>query len=298
MEDINNSNVIGENETKKRRLPKPAVITAVCAVILLILAFCLKDTILSGSALKKAGQGDFAGAKSISSYIGKTKGDSLRKYIDLRLEINRAYPGLLVEFNKEKISSWRDTALEIKAESEKNYAGLFVEVSGLYDTLDAICSFESRYSDMRDNILEMMNVFDEINRLYSKDASGNSVPFTIGQETARVEKWEGLCSSLINLSDEMPGGEKVYLLSFLTVETRAECKEIKDQMNDLRAKGYGDDDPVRVSSSGHKSFPDIANSSGVSVSVSRKEEYEKYMYSSICRALTESLAQYYTGIDL
>ncbi len=298
MEEIRNSNEIPETENKKKRLPKPAVIAAVCTAALLILAFCFKDSFLSGAALRKAGQGDFRGAKSVSSFIGKTKGDSLRKYIDLRLEINRAYPGLLVEFDKEKISAWRDTAGEIRAESEKSNASLFVEVAGLYDNLNTICALESRYSNMRDSILEMMSVFDEINRLYSKDGSGNSVPFTIGQETARVEKWEGLCSSLISFGGEIPGGEKIYLLSFLTVETRAECKEIKDQMNELRAKGYGDDDPVRVSTSGHKSFPDIANSNGVSVSVSRKEEYEKYMYSSICRALTESLAQYYTGIDL
>ena len=67
-------------------------------------------------------------------------------------------------------------------------------------------------------------------------------------------------------------------------------------MDELREKGYGDDDPVRVSTSGHKNFPDIANASGTSVSVARKEEYERYMYISVCRALTESLAEYYTGI--
>ena len=285
------------NENKaKKRIPLKPVIAAAVITALLVIACVFKDTFLSADALKKIRRNDFMAAKSISSYIGETKGSSLRKYIDLRLEINREYPRLLAEYDTEKIRSWRDAAQEIKDLSETANPKLFVEVSKLFDTLNSACSLSQEYEEMRPGILDMMDVFGEINRLYSRDGKGNGTPFTINEEYIKVEKWERQCSSLAGFSARVPGGESIYLLSFLITETRSECDDIKKQMEGLKEKGYGDDDTVRVSTGGHKTFPDIATSSGTSVSVSRKEEYEEYMYISVCRALAESLAEYYAGM--
>ncbi len=286
-----------ENAAGRRRPSKPVIIIALIIIAFLAAAFALKDTVLSSSALKKIHRSDFLGARSVCSFIGKSKGDPLREYIDLRLEINREYPALLEKFDIERFASWKETADEIRLASEKSNPKLFVEISGLGESLGDICRLSEEYGNLKYEILDMMDVFLEINRLYEKDAGGNAVAFTIGEETAKVEKWERQCDSLSRFRGEIPGGESVYLLSFLINETRSECSEITAQMDDLTKKGFGKNDTVRVSTSGHKSFPDIKNSSGTSVSVSRKEEYEEYMYISVCRALTESIAQYYTGIS-
>lgn len=285
----------GENK-KKKRIPLKPLIAAAVITALLVIACVFKDTFLTADALKKIRRNDFMAAKSISSYIGNTKGESLRKYIDLRLAINREYPRLLAEYDIEKIRSWRNSASEIKELAETGSADLYVEASKLFDSLDTVCLLTDDYEEMRPGILDMMDVFGEINRLYSKDSRGGGTPFTIREETAKVEKWEAQCTALGRFSARVPGGDSVYLLSFLITETRSECGDIKKQMEGLREKGYSDDDTVRVSTGGRKSFPDIANSSGTSVSVSRKEEYEKYMYVSVCRALAESLAEYYAGM--
>ncbi len=292
-------NKTGSSETEesvnKRRIPKKSFIITFAIILAALIAAIFKDAVLTDDALRKIRRSDFAAAKSISSYIGKTKGDSLRKYIDLRLEINREYPRLLAEFNAEKFKSWRESALEIKDGSEKNSARLYIEASKLCEKLDTVCRLIEEYDSMRPEILDMMDVFEEINRLYDKDSDGNSTVFTISEEMSKVSVWEEQCNSLSKFSAEVPDGDSIYLLSFLITETRSECSDIRKQMDELRIKGYGDNDPVRVSASGHKSFPDIANGSGTAVSVSRKEEYEEFMFISVCRAFTESLAEYYTG---
>ena len=278
---------------------RKAMIAAVCvgvpAIILLVLFLVFRNWLITGYALRCINKNDYGTARAISSLIGGESSEMLGEYIGLRMEINREYPEMLASFDLDRIQSLQKRARTL-ADDSADYRALGNEVKSLSDRLSGICRLIKEYENMRADVLDMMDVFAEINRLYTPDESGKNPSFTIGEEFSRVLTWEENCRILSEFSSSVSGGESIYLLSYLVSETYSECEEIRNQLEELRGKGYGDNDPIRVSGSGHKSFPDITGSSGVSLSVDRKEEYERYMYEGICRALTRSLSEYYTGI--
>ena len=277
------------------------IIIAVCIgaplLILLVLFFIFKNTVITNYAVRCMNGNNYDSARLVSRLVGGEKGEILSDYIDLRSDINAGYSAQLASFDIVKATGWRDRAKSVNERAQNGLEPLAEEAGTLYKKLYSLCQLEREYENMRDDILEMMNVFSEINRLYTPDESGRKPAFTIAEESEKIMQWEEICHVLSEFENSVPGGDSIYLLSYLVSETYAECEDIRNQLLELGEKGYSDDDYIKVSGDGRKVFPDIAGSSGVSVSVERKEQYEEYMFTAICRTLTRTLAQYYTGMS-
>lgn len=268
-----------------------AVFIAAAAVLL----FALKNVIFMQRAVKSIEKDDLNSARAAAQHITNDSGQVTENYVELLTEINRKYPDLLAEFNIDTFKNWRDRAEEIK--SDENLPEKLIEgADALYKKLYKLCQLYGEYDGMRADVLEMMEVFNEINRLYSPGEDGKNVAFTVKEETEKVEKWEEICFVLSTYSSDVPNGESIYLLSYLVSETYGECEEIRNQLKQISAKGYDENEPVRVNGNGQKTFSDVVNTKGVTLSVLEKEEYEEYMYVAICRALTQTLSEYYVGI--
>lgn len=268
-----------------------AVFIAAAAVLL----FALKNVIFTQRAVKSIEKDDLNSARAAAQHITNNSGQVTENYVELLTEINRKYPDLLAEFNIDTFKNWRDRAEEIK--SDENLPEKLIEgADALYKKLYKLCQLYGEYDGMRADVLEMMEVFNEINRLYSPGEDGKNVAFTVKEETEKVEKWEEICFVLSTYSSDVPNGESIYLLSYLVSETYGECEEIRNQLKQISAKGYDENEPVRVNGNGQKTFSDVVNTKGVTLSVLEKEEYEEYMYVAICRALTQTLSEYYVGI--
>lgn len=268
-----------------------AVFIAAAAVLL----FALKNVIFTQRAVKSIEKDDLNSARAAAQHITNDSGQVTENYVELLTEINRKYPDLLAEFNIDTFKNWRDRAEEIK--NDENLPEKLIEgADALYKKLYKLCQLYGEYDGMRADVLEMMEVFNEINRLYSPGEDGKNVAFTVKEETEKVEKWEEICFVLSTYSSDVPNGESIYLLSYLVSETYGECEEIRNQLKQISAKGYDENEPVRVNGNGQKTFSDVVNTKGVTLSVLEKEEYEEYMYVAICRALTQTLSEYYVGI--
>ena len=275
-------------------------IVAVCAAAVILTAVILvlvfKNSFFIGRTVKNIEKGDINAARISSRHITNDAGQVTGNYVELLSEINRRYPNMLAEFSIDTLKGWRDRASAVK--DDENLPEKFKEgADNLYDRLYKACQLYGEYEDMRDDILDMMDVFNEINRLYTTGADGQNITFTIKEETDKVKKWEEICFVLSSFSSEIPDGASIYLLNYLVSETYGECEEIRNQLDRILDKGYEEDDPVRVTGNKQKTFSDVRNDKGVSLSVLNKEEYEEYMYIAVCRALTQSLAEYYIGIQ-
>ncbi|MCR5523005.1 MAG: hypothetical protein K6F64_05145 [Clostridia bacterium] len=273
-----------------------AAVVIVFIVALLTVVLSVKDSILFNSAQAKVDNSEFSAAYSELESVSGDKATALRAYVELRLEIDREYPALLAEYDNEKIFSWKEKVDSLTQETDYFSEKTAEEVRNLSNKLNTICSLNDEYNGMQADILEMMDIFNEINRLYTKDSEGHNTSFTVSEEKRKIQNWEMLCGRLTDFSSRLPGGEKVYLLGYLIRETRGELSDLQKAMNMVTQSGYSDMDIVRLSGEGQKNFPSIKNSNGVAVSVSGKDDYVKYMSSGVYKALVEYLAEYYVGM--
>lgn len=291
-----NSDTANQNSTNSGR---KTIIVAVCIVAAVVVSavsfFVFKNSIFTAVAVKRIEKEQFASARTVALKITDDSGDVITDYIDLRVEINRKYPTLLADFDIDTMTAWRDKANEIES-SGKLPNALSGAIEKLGNKLETVCNLESDYRGMRENVLSMMDVFGEINRLYTQDENGKNPVFTISEERNKIAQWQAICQTLSSFSAELPDGDSVYLLSYLISETYSECDEINNQLSQIQAMGYGENDTVRENGTAQKTFPDITNTAGTTVSVTDKTEYEEYLYIAVCRALTQSLAEYYSGI--
>ena len=146
---------------------------------------------------------------------------------------------------------------------------------------------------MKSDILSLMDIFAELNRLYTKDSLGNNISFTVSEERIKVSVWEQQLSILTNYAYTVPNYENIYLLNYLIKEVEGECLEIKNAMDSVIAMGYKETDTIRLGGSGQKQFPSITNSNNESVNLLQKEAYERFMYEGICIQLAEVLGFFY-----
>ena len=271
-----------------------AAIVSVAAVILMILAFFLsKNTIFYLAAKFSAINGDFAYAGEMIEKSNHKNAEVLEKYINLRAEINRDYPVLLSEYDREKIKGWSDAAKSICGESEILGKDISYEAEKLSLTLNGIVECEEEYAVLQADILEMMDVFNEINRLHTKDGNGKNISFTILEERNKLNGWTHLSDRVLSYVSRVPGNENIYLINYMVKEAQGEISEISDAIDRVAGSGYAETDLVRFSGDAEKKFPDITNSNGESVNLLEKEKYEKFMYNEICRELVSELAVFY-----
>ncbi len=285
-------NTVAENHGKKKALV--AAVSVIAALSLLLIIFLAsKNSIFYSAAKSKAEKNEFSLAMSLIENSSSEKAGILKEYIALRLDINENFPALLSDFNIEKIKNWADTAELICSQADSLDPDIAATANELLQTLSQIISCEAEYESMKSDILELMNVFNEINRLHTKDAEGKNTAFTIAEERSRINSWERLNNTLSTFTAKIPGSENIYLLNFLVKEAYGEFSELTDAIDSVAASGYSETDLVRFSGDAKKLFPDITNNSGESVNLLDKERYERFMFNEICRQLAESLAPYY-----
>lgn len=284
-----------ENVTEKRNGSKKKLVAALCIVLSLAVIttalLAVKGPFYYSAAQRKAESGDFsAAAEDVVKSDGK-KANMLEKYILLRLDINRCYPDLLTEFDIEKIKSWRESASAL-ADSGLLGEKITADVVLLSETLSSIISDVTEYEALRDDILSMMDVFLEINRLHTKGEDGKNIGFTVVEEKEKIRMWESQCDALEQYAIGTDGSENLYLLNYLIKEVQGECTDLEKAIDSVTESGYSETDKVRFSGEGRKTYPDIC-SSNASVNLLEKNEYELYLYKGICRLMTERLRDFY-----
>lgn len=286
-----------QNRKELTNSNKKALVAAVCVVLVLavmiVVSLAVKSPVYRFAAEKEAERGDFfRAAENITKASGE-KAEILEKYILLRLDIISAYPDLLTEFNIEKINYWKESADSIINSGDLLSEEVLAQTQLISQTLDGIISGVSGYESLRDDVLSMMDVFNELNRLSSADSEGNSIGFTVAEEREKIRQWQRKCDALEEYSRTINGSESIYLLNYLIKETQGECIDLNEKMNIVIESGYAETDNVRLDIEGQKRYPDIRSSNNESVNLLEKDNYELYVYKGICRALVESLGEFY-----
>ena len=285
-----------ENRTKKSNGNRKLLVAAACVVFVLaaLIAGLLiaKNPFYLSMAQKKAENGEFSAAAELVSKTDGKKSEMLDRYIMLRLDINRCYPGLLTEFEAGKIAEWEKILLSLNEESSILGEEIASEIAELSEVLSLIADKTGEYEAMRADVLSMMDVFCEINRLHTKGADGKNTGFTVVEEKEKIRMWEQYCETLERYSLSIDPNDTLYLLTFLIKEVQGECADLEEAIDSVIESGYSETDKVRFSGEGRKSYPDI-KSSNASVNLLEKENYEFHLHKGICRLLVETLGEFY-----
>lgn len=278
------------NGNRKLLVAAVSVVSALAVILVVFLA--AKNPIYFYDAQKHTLDGEYSEAIESVRKSSGAKAEMLEKYIMLRLDINSCYPDLLTEYDSEKLIQWKSTAEFINGHSALLGEELALQAQELNVTLGVIVDGVGCYEDLRGDVLSMMDVFAEINRLHTKGPDGKNIGFTVEEERRKIQKWEQQCDALEEYSMSLPGYEKIYLLNYLIKEVQGECSDLSEAMDSVIESGYSETDNVRFSGEGRKTYPDM-QSNNASVNLLEKENYEHYVYKGICRALVESLGEFY-----
>jgi len=289
-----NNNIRASDHGKKKPvIAAVSVIAALAAVLIIFLAS--KNSVFLSMARYNAKNGNFSVASALIGHSGHEYADAVEDYINLRADINTNYPTLLIGYDSTKIKDWSETAERLCGESDALGEVLSAEVTKLSIVLSQIVSAEEEYIALKSDILDMMDVFNEINRLHTKDAQGKNITFTIAEEKTKISNWERLNANVMSFISRVPGNENIYLLNYMAKEVQGEISELNDALKGVAASGYSETDTVRFSGDAVKRFPDITNSSGESVNLLDKITYEKFMYEEFCNKLVQNLVSYYSS---
>ena len=287
---IKNNNAV--NSGNKKKILKIAV-AVICALSVLLIAFlACKNTLFFHLAQSKALDGKYRTAAAYADESTYSKAEILSEYINLRVSINENYPDLLAELNTDLMNDWYSALCRITENSDGIDEEIIKNAEGIKQTLETVFNRLETYNTLRPTVLGVMDVFNEINRLYSKDADGKNTAFTINEEYERIAEWEYKNELLIAYLSETPNGESIYLFNFLVKEVEGECAELKSTFNTVFESGYTAEDLVRFQGNAKKTFPNIQNGN-VTLNVLEKETYEEYLYKGLCRSLVENLLVYY-----
>ena len=287
---IKNNNAV--NGGKKKKILKIAAAVLCALSVLLIIFLASKNTLFFYLAQHNVLEGNYRSAAAYASESGSDKADILSEYIDLRVSLNENYPDLLAEFNQDILNNWYSAACRITENSDGIDEEIVTNAEGIKQTLETVFSRLEAYNALRPTVLSVMDVFNEINRLYTKDVDGKNIAFTLNGEYERIAGWEYQNERLIAYLAQTPNGESIYLFNFLVKEVEGECTDLKLTLNTVFESGYTADDLVRFKGSAKKTFPNIQNGN-VTLNVLEKETYEEYLYKGLCRSLVENLLVYY-----
>lgn len=284
-----NNNV--QNRSKKPIIAAVSVICVLSAVIMIFLA--CKNSLYFAISQYKTENREYAEAMELIEDIHTEKAEALSLYLELRNDINKNYPVLLTDFQPSIIDGWTQSVSALEDVKHLLSDDIASEAETLSATLHQVNSCLKQYEQIRDDILSLMDIFSELNRLYTKDLQGKNTSFTVSEERIKVSSWEQQLSVLTNFAYTVPGYENVYLLNYLIKEVEGECLDLRNAMDSVIAMGYKETDLIRLSGSGQKQFPAITNSNNESVNLLQKDAYERYMYEGICVQLAEVLGVFY-----
>ncbi len=283
--------------TEEKKPPKTLLIVLIivgCVLALSLIGFLIfRGSIYYKLALGDIEKNNYEAAAKMIVKSDKDKAAVLSGYIDLRVDFNKHYMDMLEKFDPARIDKWYEKAEDVVSEYEILPDEIRMDIDAFRYKLGIIRDSVTVYDSLRYDVKDMMQVFEEINRLVETDAEGNRISFRVKDITRKTRRWRTLCDNLNNFSSNIPDGEKVYLLSYLISEAYAECDEIDAQMQNLINNGFSETDKIKSTGQGHKSFNDVRNSNGVTLNFSDPDDYEKYMYSDICKKLMEYVAEFY-----
>ena len=289
----NNVKLNTENGQGKRR--KIIALALVIVVLIGIGAGVLiaRDKILFDVAIGYAEAKDFDSAETYAIKVNSKKGKYLCKYIDLRQEINKHYPELYSEFDQELLTRWHTVSSELYV--NRDYFGVTIarDIYNIDMRLDGILQTVEIYNKLEPEFSNVFEIFNEVNRLYSKGDDGFYVTFTIAEEIAKIDKWDADIAKISDFARKMYNGESVYLLNYFIKEAEAESSELRTSMESFLELGYSENDEVRATGTGVKRFPDVRNSDGEEVNVQDVERYKEFMFDGLCTALIEALGEFY-----
>ncbi len=272
------------------------IVAAVGILLALITAatvFLLtKDHIFMAAARNATIDMNYKKAEMLADLCAGDEADVLGDYIDLRQEISAAYPTFRTNFDRQKVESWQKTATELKSNGVSLGDEIDAQLEGLSGKLDVICATLTEYDALRPDIMSLFDVFNETNRLYSKDASGENTVFTISDELAAILKWEETAKKLDSFLVNTVNGEKMYLFAFFIKEAQGEAADLRESILKFAEQGYDLNAQIRVTGEIHRTFPSIRNSDGSTLNLQNKESYEAGMFGGMCTELTETLGEY------
>lgn len=284
------NNVVGYRSKK----PIIAAVSVICALSAIIIVFLVcKNSLYFALSERKAENRQYSEAMELIEGIHNEKADALSLYLALRNDINENYPVLLTDFQPSIIDGWTQSVSAVEEVKHLLSDDIAAEAETLSETLHRVNSCLKQYEQIRGDILSLMDIFAELNRLYTKDFQGKNTSFTVSEERIKISVWEQQLSILTNYALTVPNYENIYLLNYLIKEVEGESLELKNAMDSVIAMGYKETDVIRLSGSGQKQFPSITNSNNESVNLLQKDVYEKYMYEGICIQLAEVLGVFY-----
>lgn len=270
-----------------------AVLSVVAALIVLLTGFILlKDSYFCSVAQNKVLDNDFRGAVKWASKSQDSKAAFLIEYSELRRAINEKYPELLASFDYNLIVAWSDSAehlLEVSGQYPDLDSAIGESLASLSSTLKNIESVISEYQLLRPSVYSLMDLFAEYGRLYTKDAQGLNVVFTLSDETRKLDEWDSLNETVALFAQSFEEGGEVYLLNYLIQEARGESSLLRTAFAE---SGYANDESVRLEGENTRTVSTVQNGSE-SISLLEKERYEGFMYAEICKALVENLGEYF-----
>lgn len=282
-----------DTDKRGRKTVISAVIAVAVAVAVVIILLIAKEPIFFSASRTLAANGSYDAAEFFVQLCAGDRADILDEYIDLRQDINENYALMVSDFDEEKVRGWQKSAENVRINIDAVGEELASEAVALSDALDKICETLDDYASLRPEIMELFEIFNEINRLYSRDASGESTVFTISQEMTMLNSWKRTANRLEEFSSGFETGSKTYLLTYFLKEAQGEEADLREAMNSFAAQGYEYDAQIRVKGATMRSFPSVRNGSGVTVNLQQKDVYEKYMFRDLCSALAETLGEFY-----
>lgn len=287
---------VKQNNTVQNRSKKPLIVavSVICALsVLLIIFLACKNSFCFAISQSKAEKGEFSQALELIEGIGTDEAEALSLYLSLRCNFNENYPVLLTDFQPSIIARWTESITAVENVKHLLSDEIVADADRLSFTLNQVNSCLVQYGQIRSDILSLMDIFAEMNRLYTKDISGKNTAFTVSEERIKISSWEQQHSVLVNFANTVPKFENIYLLNYLIKEVEGECLDLRNAMDSVIAMGYKETDLIRLSGSGQQQFPAITNSNNDSVNLLQKEKYEAYLYEGICIQLAEVLGEFY-----
>ena len=280
-----------QNRSQKIIIAAVSVICALSAIIIVFLA--CKNSLYFAISQYKTENRQYSEAMELLDGIHNEKADALYLYLQLRNDINENYPVLLTDFQPSIIDGWTQSVSAVEDVKHLLSDEIASEAESLAQTLHRVNSCLKQYDMIRGDILSLMDIFAEMNRLYTKDINGKNTSFTVSEERIKFSVWEQQLSVLTNYAYTVPNYEGIYLLNYLIKEAEGECIELRNAMDSVIAMGYKETDVIRLNGSGQKQFPAITNSNNESVNLLQKDVYERFMYEGICIQLAEVLGIFY-----
>ncbi len=278
-----------KNRSSKKFAAAVGILLAIAALVTVF--FFTKDYIFTAAARSAVIDSDFKKAEVLVSFCSGDEAEKLGRYISLRQEISADYSALRTDFDRQKVENWQKTASELKSGVSLG-AEINAQVNRLSGKLDLVCAALAEYDLLRPDVMALFDIFNETNRLYTKDENGQNPVFTISDELAAILAWEEKAKTLETFLTQTPNGEKMYLFTYFVKESQGEATDLRESILNFAEQGYDLNAQIRVTGEVNRTFPSIRNSDGSTVNLQQKETYEACMYGGMCTALAESLGEY------